>query len=85
MRKTTVMRIITTKMPQGMLARAEKMVKKMMKRITMLSMVRKTTTMAMMMTRETPMKMAGSAREANEMIELLRWWCGGCSLLSCLH
>jgi hypothetical protein len=48
-------------------------------------MVRKTTTMAMMMTRETPMKMAGSAREANEMIELLRWWCGGCSLLSCLH
>jgi len=64
-------------MPQGMLARAEKIVKKMMKRITMLSMVRKTTTMAMMMTRETPMKMAGSAREANEMIELLKvvvWW-----------
>ena len=84
MRKTTVMK----KMPQGILARAVKMMKSLVVRMTIRiiakktamnmarktakSMARKMATMARIKMRGMPTKIGGSVREANEMIELIR-------------
>jgi hypothetical protein len=84
MRKTTVMK----KMPQGILARAVKMMKSLVVRMTIRiiakkttmnmarktaqSMARKMATIARIKMRGMPTKMGGSVRETNEIIELIR-------------